>query len=830
MDVEWRWKPTEAGTIMKRVLWSLAGLLGAVSLAIVLVAVPVAGVCVTPAGVYIQGWWSPVVRWLFWPIEFVVCAGCFLLFRFADRNLSGGRLGALAPLAWLPALVALPHGLASVDHTLAGIVLPLGGTFLAAVCVERLLRPSLAVPSAPFRHPLWVAWVWFVLSALLLGAYHFGVSSPRSFGGGDAKHYWLQSDNLLERGTLDLTEWATAQMAAARIPDTPAGRAYWLRRSHMRINSEGRIYSYHTFGFPLLLWLFRVVLGSWGRGVLLALLGAVSLCGVRSACLAHGARRTAAEAVALLTGLSYMWVYTAMSCLPEMLGFGLVAWAFWAVAAQNRPGWRWIATCVAALTCSYLPLAHIRFTPTAGMLALAFGIEGLCLRDEPFWRRKVPRLAVFSVFCFACWGAFWAFENAIFRGTAAYNYSDIAGRTPLVIWAMFSDRRGAVSLVPGVSAFLVSLVAACFRRDATARRAVMGLVVVGATLWFCCCTTAAMGGACLNGRYFYTIVPVFLPFFAIALEKAARPGRLWMLFLALLPVLYFLFLPWFLAGSRLLRAPAPARGLMNLALLWEPFPSFFGTEASPPPLRVVGSLFALSLFGLSALACTRRGPAWGRTGAAVFFLVAAFVCGRLVNLGDPPGRIGPFDILMEKRHFHDFRVLGPHAGDFFASFRESCGDIQIDYVMTDDDSRSSDDFCRVQHPDELPATDWRKRPLRWGKAYVRLRPLCKVGGVVACRATGRVVRGRARLALQIGGVPDAADVVLEEGPFDVVFRTPIQRKNEGVNFRLALENDVGEAYIATTEYAPCPDGLADLLGGFPASSTVVDEDYSQYLR
>lgn len=51
--------------------------------------------------------------------------------------------------------------------------------------------------------------------------YHFGVSNPRGFGGGDAKHYWLQTDNLLERGTIDLTEWANAQMAADGISDNP---------------------------------------------------------------------------------------------------------------------------------------------------------------------------------------------------------------------------------------------------------------------------------------------------------------------------------------------------------------------------------------------------------------------------------------------------------------------------------------------------------------------------------------------------------------------------------------------------------------------------------
>lgn len=185
---------------------------------------------------------------------------------------------------------------------------------------------------------------------------------------------------------------------------------------------------------------------------------------------------------------------------------------------------------------------------------------------------------------------------------------------------------------------------------------------------------------------------------------------------------------------------------------------------------------------------------------------------------------------MENRHLRDFRVLSPHGGVFFTSFRKPCAVSGRVYVLTDDAARSRNDANRLEHPADLSSTDWRGRPLRWGKAHIRLLPLCQEDGVVACRATGKVVRGRARLALQIGGVPNAADVVLEEGPFDVVFRTPIHRKNEGVNFRLALENDAGEAYIATTEYAPCPDGLADLLGGFPASSTVVEEDYTRFLR
>ena len=804
---------------MKSKTWCLAGLASAVLLAAALAIVPPAGVCVTPAGVYIQGWWSALARRLFWPAEAVLLAGGFALSRLAGRRLAGTRWQALAPLAWLPALVALPHGLVPWDHTLAGLVLPLGGTFLAAVCAERILRPALDEPQGAPGQSLRVSWAWFGAALVFLLAFHFGVASLQGFGSGDVKHYWIQVENLVERGNLDLTDRMEALMDAAGVPDDPETRLAWLHRSHMRVNAAGHVYSYHTFGFPLLAWPFFAILGPLGKGVWLALIGAIALCGVRAACLAHGAPRVAADTVSLLTGLSYVWVYTAMSFLPEMLGFAFVAWGFWAVAAQTRPGWRWGATAVAVLVCSYLPLAHIRFTPAAGMLAASFGVEGLFVRDEPFWRRKFPRLAVFSLLCAGSWLALWTIQTLMFRGTATYNYSGIAGRTPLVMWAMFSDRRGSVSLVPAVSAFLAAGVVALFRRDAIARRAAMALSVVAATLWFYCCTTVAMGGACLNGRYFYPAIPVLLPFFAIALGRATGNGRRWLLFLALLPVLYFLFLPWFLNGSRLVRAPVAARGFMNLALLWEPFPSFFGrgNPRSAPELLVAGSVFSASLFGLSFLACTKRGPSFFRGGAAVVLLALAFVCGRKVDLGAPPERIGVFEVLMGTRHFHDFRIIGPHPDGVFESFREPGGDPRLVYVLTDDETRPHDDAYRLQHPSDLRVDDWRGRPLRWGKAHASLMSLKHARGVVACRATGRVVRGTARLALQIGGLSDATDIVLPEGPFDVVFRTRVPRGNEGANFRLALENDVGEAYIATTEYIPCPGNLPDLLGGYVCS-------------
>lgn len=805
---------------MKPKTLPLCGLACAILLSVVVVALPLAGACVSPAGVFIQGWLSSTVRWLYWPMLLVLAFGSLLLWRFSECRLAGGRLAILSPLSWLPVLVVLPYGLASIDHTLAGLVLPFGGAFLAAVCVDRAFRQELNAPSVSAPHPMRNAWIWFVVTALLLLAFYFGVARPQHFASGDVRHYSVQVDNLLERGDLDLAERMTARMNALGVPDNPVVRDGWLIHAHMRTNAAGQVYSYHSFGFPLLVWPFRAILGRWGDGVLMALLGALALCGVRAACLAHGAPRTAANAVSLLTGLSFVWVYTAMSFLPEMLGFALVAWAFWAVAAQEHPDRRWLATVVAAVACAYLPVAHIRFTPTAGLLAVSFGLEGLFGRNEPFWRRKAPRLATFSLFCFVVWGALWLAQLSMFRGTATYDYSDIAGRMPLVMWAMFADRRGVVSVAPAVFVCIAGTVVALFRGGAAARRAAMAAAVVVSTLYFCCCTTAALIGACLNGRYFYVVLPVLLPFFALALARADRVGRLWMLFLALPPVLYLFFVAPFLRGARLVYAPAPLRGFLNFSLTWEPFPSFFG--GSPKEALVAGSVFSAALFAVSLLACARKS---GRTRlvSMAALLATAFFSGRYVDRVAPPTRVDENEVLMGKNHFHDFRILEGTADDFFQAFRPSEIPDEAVYVLTDDESHSHDGIHRMQFTTELPEGDWLGRPLRWGKVLLGMVPLRGARGFVACRATGRVIRGTGHLALQIGGVADAPEAELREGPFDVTFHVRVYRGNGGVNFLLSLDGGVGEIVVDTTEIAPCPEGLLRALGGFPEGTRVVEK-------
>jgi len=797
-------------------------LAAAAAVSVWVVASPPSATLPLAGGVVVQAWRSAAVRWMGWPATVLAVLAGWWLWRWSGPRLGRSGWGALRPVAWLPSAALAPHVLAAWDTTVAGMAFPLGGTFLAALALERWIRPWAEAPVS--RKPrglsrVWAGWAWFVGSAAALFVFWAGVAQPKGFDSGDTVHYHTMVDNLRERGDLDLTDRLEAMMAAHGVVGEEA-RVAWLRQSHVVANADGRMYSCHSFGFPLVARPFRALSPRWGDGVVLALLGALALCGVRAACLVHGAPRWAAETVTALTGLSYVWVFTAVSFLPEMLGIGLVAWGFWAIAAQERPGWRGVASAVAVAACGFLPVAHVRFTPTAGLLAAGFGIEGLLAAQEPFWRRKVPRLALFSLGCFAAWGWLLGAHLAMFRGTAPYDYARIAGHDPWLMWAMFADRRGVVALVPGAGALVVSALFALVRGGRAARRAAMALAVVAATLWFCCCVEGALGGECLKGRYFYPAIPVLLPFGALALARARRGGRLFLLGLFLIPVLYLAFVTPFLRGVDLLHAPETMRNLLGLSLLWEPWQLFSLDSAST--LSVAGNGFAVAVLGLSVLACSRGG---GRGRALVWIVLAAaaFWCGRTVDRLAPPARANPFRVFSGKPRFTAFTTLTPGSLDCFSALRNAkrAGGGTL-YVLTDDAARSHEGVYRMEYANRLPRDDWAGRDLAWGRVGRQFFACGKQGGDVAFRAVGRVVRGTARLAVQVAGARDAPEIPLPGGPFDVVFRVHVPARCEGVNFRLALDGATGEAVVETAEVIPCPDGFPEAVGPFPAGAEIVD--------
>lgn len=800
-----------------------AALLLLFALAAAAILLPLSATVVLRSGIVVQGWiWSPF-RILYPAVLAGAVALSFAIWRRTGRLPEGSRMDALRPIAWMPVAVALSHAGGWIGGTASSLALPYGTTLVVALCLERFLRQALANPdTAPAGRRNRAPAALFFATFVLLFALWAGFVSPNSFGGGgDTKHYRFMLANLVERGDLDLTDRMDALMEKDRVPDIPMVRAAYLRQSHMRVNSEGRVHSYHSFGFPLLAWPLVLLFGSLGDPILRALLGAFSIVAVRASCLAHGAPKPVANLTTGLVGLSFIWIYTALSFLPEMLGFGLCAWAVWALAAQHDPRRRIAATCVAAVACAYLPVAHVRFAPTALALAGFFGIEGLLVRGEPFWPRKFPRLALYTAACFAGWIALWLCHASFYSGTSAYNYSRIAGREPLAMLAMFADRRGVAAVFPAVFAGIAAAVCAVFRGGAEGRRAGMSLVTAAGVLYCCCCTPAALSGACLNGRYFFPAVPVFIPCLALALARADRPGRVWLVFLGLIPVLYFILLSFFLVKTELLRAPTPVRTFPLLQSFWEPFASFF--DGSTPSVCAAAAVFAAAVFGTSVLACVRR-AAVVRAVAAAVLLSVAFAAGRTVDRGDPPSRFQGVRLLAGLRFLRDFRVLSGTPSGLFEAFHRNTGysDLKFPILYTDDPNPNRFLYRRTLRVQDHPENDWAGRNRRWCMVRKRSFPIGTNRSIVACRVKGDVVRGSARLAILIWGRPYMGDIALPSGPFDVVYRIRVFPDLQGVNALVSLDGDAGEIRVDEFEVVPCPDGLRDALGPFPDDATIVD--------
>lgn len=634
---------------------------------------PVALEAPLPGGQVVQSWRWEWARWLYWPALAAAAAGCWLVWRTTKRGLEGSRWGAFLPLAWLPLLAFAPHGVAWADWTLAGLLFPLGGALLAALCLERLAfgpasgngGEGSGIP-VRIRHSALLGWLLFLAATVLLSAYWRAVAEPQGYGhGGDAVYYRMMVDNLLDGKGLEMTDHMVSMMEKDGFEPGEKNLRAFASHHHMKTNAEGKIYNLHSFGFPLAAWPVFLLFGAaWGETLSMALAGAMALAGVFFCCLVHGASRRTSALVTALVCLSFVWVYTTFWFSPEMLGFGLVAWAFWAVAAQHDPRWRWVATAVATLACAWMPVAHVRFAPTAAALAACFGIEGLLVEDEPFWRGKVWRLGAFTLLCFAAWGALWAVHQRIYCGTSPYNYGRIMGRDPFAVWALFCDRRGIVALLPAGGAMIVATVFAAFRRGTAARRAAMAAAVVAATMYFCCCTSAVLEGLCLGGRYALTFVPVLLPFFAMALERADRAGRVWLLFLAVQPVLFFAFAARSAQGGALYFAPAFLRGLPAYSLFWDPFPSQYG--AVPAAARAGGSLVGgghLRLVGAGLLASPApRHPVRARARPARG--------GVLRRTDGGPPRSSPPDFLVGRAHGrHVFRKFALARGKTRRLFR-----------------------------------------------------------------------------------------------------------------------------------------------------------------
>ena len=793
---------------------------------------PVEGAYRLPCGTVVQGWLCRGVRLAF-PLLFValVSFSAWIWKRTGDllpgvqpgTESAAEVLQALRPFAWLPAIAALRHTSGWFGAAIAAMFLPLGVCLLFALASERMTRSAFeGAGAAGARKAVRASRVFLVAFAALL-ALHVWPARDRFRGGGDVCHYEVQTQNLVECGTLDLTERIEGWMDAGRVRGKD--RDTFVYASHMRRNADGRIFSVHAYGWPLLAWPFAKVAGDPGESLFCVLLGALALAGVFASCRRCGASETASVRATAMLGLSWFWVYASLSRLPEMLGCALCIWGFWAALAQREPGRAVRATLVSAACCGYLPFAHMRFFPIAAVLALAFLAGGAVPPRGGGDRRRGIRLLLHAAAVALAWALLWRVHGRMFAGVSSFSMSTIFFSTPVSMVGMFNDRRGAGAVFPLI--WLLALAPVLFLRDPRRRTragAALALALEATTLVACCANQGALIGSCMSARYFLQAIPPLVPVGALWLDRAGRPGRRWWFFLAWMPVLYlFAISPWCSRGG-VVHSPYGLWEFDAFRSFWQPLRLTFEplSAGRAATCLVLPAALAAASFAVASRRASRAAL------AAFWILLAAGAAAGLAadrflpRAGDHP--VWAFGNEHGWRHFR--RIAGPAPASFFDAFGSGeyperfRGSILLSDAPDPSGGAKIPGAPRYVDARSIPPNDWNGRDLRW--ALVRtFKPHLARRGTIAVRMKGEAVRGTALLSVAAAGrahLPEGVRV--GPGPFDAVLLVPSNGARTTVF--AALEDGTGEVRIDFTDVMPWAPGLDQGAGSFPPGTVVAN--------
>ncbi len=799
---------------------------------------PVSASFVTPTGIRVTGWISETARVLYWPLFVFLAlfaAACHTLVNRLIRENDGAStdlLRILRPLLLWPATIWPGFGGQWLGTLASSFFLPFGTTLLAArICLEfyDVARRRLASKAlGAFRRR------GLVLSALCIVYFAFASLAVvglgrRSFnGGGDFVHYAAMTEALATHGRLDLTDKfrAIARRQHVNLEDGQAKKAL-LSRCHMKENAQGRIYSYHSFGLPLAAAPLIRLVGKNASWLLLALFSLAGVAGCAAAARANGAAWADTLLVVGLSACSGLWVLTTASFLPEMPGIALAAWAFWAILAQGRRGNRALPTLTAALCCALLPFFHIRFAPLALTLAGLFGIEGLIGRDEPFWRGKVPRLALFSVLCLVAWACLYRCHQTMFSAPAAiaapspaaapqaapsggaYNYGRVFLSYPLALWGMFSDSRGLAHLFPALWVLIAAPFVALLRGCRPWRFALYGFAATAVILVTCCTTRGALIGACLRGRYLFQALPLLLPSLALVFPRLSRTARTWCLFLLLLPVFALALSLAALGGHGLLDMPAQLRETLLCVNLFQPFISCL--ETTDTLSRACGFAFAGLMLAGSCLLLAAR-PVRGVSLAADLLLAVGLACGLAAHTREHPFPRHAAAVCLADNRFPVFHADRSTDLSYFENLVPSQATPEgFRLMLTDDSAR-----CDGRRIFDLSVAEYRRARKRGGRLWHPVRDVGVRLPSCAILVRGRIVRGTGRLVAARGGIPareaESLAIPLPPGPFSKVFLLEGSGQPTLCNVFLSMDGDAGEAIVDDYFFAPYAKGAEKVLG------------------
>ena len=229
----------------------------------------------------------------------------------------------------------------------------LGGVLwigVGAVAAWKLFRPRLTAAmkrgDAAVSRELFAA---FSLIYVLSGLY-VTLSYPPTT---DEPHYLTIAESILKDGDIMVANNYEARDYTAFFPSAEID-------PHAVITPDGRMYSQHTLGLPVLVLPFYALAGRWGVSVLLSVLAAAFAAWVYLLCRKEGIRKESCAVTAVLTGI------TCPLYFASNLVFTEVPAAVLSAAALLNMGSPWIP----AAAGSALPWLHPRYALIA--LGIAF--------------------------------------------------------------------------------------------------------------------------------------------------------------------------------------------------------------------------------------------------------------------------------------------------------------------------------------------------------------------------------------------------------------------------------------------------------------------------
>ncbi len=682
-------------------------------------------------------------------------------------------LETCAPLSWLPLLTALRMLaiLPGIAGTIGSNALFFGVPLVAALCLEGWIgefRSSAGMAAGAGRSER--RWIEAVFVLLWVFYFALGVRINSKIGEkmGDEAHYLTMANSLFQDGDIEVSN-----NLPEPLPADPAMRKRLMPHYHTKEAAHG-VYSYQAFGLPLLAFPFNQW-GLVGRQFFLALIGAGSALGVYVLCRRFGAGIRASASVCALLALGFSWAFYAIRYLPEMLGCGLAAWAFWAVWAQrSRPV---AATIVAAGCCLYLPVAHERFATPSILLATAFCVEALLSRGES-WRRRLGRVFSFGV-PYAAGGVALLLCTVYMYGTiCAYNPGRLMSH-PAFMWGMFIDDRQISAAFPLAYLFYAAPAILMFRPGIQKRRLGWPLLVLAGVL-AATCSVYIHGGACAPGRYLLITLPVFAPLAALALEDARRGARIWFWFLGLLAVFT---LP--IAVTHLQKGYfVPLVALSVRKILLHPLEPIPLVSVSVPPFAGALALATIAAILLFAVTFLLFAPPFrlrkflaGGCGAAVV-LIAAVIQQNAENGGETVdlfcGRVRPSNYRWLRTPASD--VPAPLLDVFRRPFMENKFPIWVTTLSEEQMPEDAED--RIVSIRGMGPDDWKSRGWYW---HLLQSPLTlQDPGKLLFRISGEV-SGDAELVFAFRHGPytlDEGTVRRKSEAFDLAFVLPLG-KNRG---------------------------------------------------